>query len=63
MRVDSGEHSFLGIPRVEACPVLGFNKEELRTVDRGEFWPEEVSFHRKAFDRTRKVCFGDFQQR
>ena len=43
-RIDVGEHSFSGIPGVEACSVWDFNKQKLRTVFHGECPPEEVSF-------------------
>ena len=49
LRVDGGEHSFQGIPGVEACPGLGFNKEKLMLI-----------FHGKAADITRKVLFWRF---
>ena len=47
-RIDIGEHSFSGIPGVEACSVWGFNKEELRTVVCGECQTEEFSFFMKG---------------
>ena len=59
-RVDVGEHSFLGIPGVEACPGLGFNKETLGQSIAESFGLRRLVFHWRAADRTRKVLLEIF---